>query len=164
MDYLTDGAPFVFNGSKQRMGVAVDNGHIIAFPRKGQFWDDLATSAAVLAGVAVPVVAVPAALVALGFDKALRQSQRESLSVAIEKLKKKFKLGDEDMLISNNENSSVILSGNSFLTIGNTKVDISGRFVSGDKTVEAQFGCAFNSGKSGLQRLFERNGYKVQII
>ncbi|MDG5750231.1 hypothetical protein P8R33_03840 [Qipengyuania sp. XHP0211] len=163
MDYLTDSADFTFNGKKRRMGVAIDNGHIIAFPRKGSLLDDLAVSVAVLAGIAVPIVAIPVALAVLGVDKAINRPQQEELARTIDMLQRKFKLAESDLLIANNETSSVTLSGNSFLTFGNTTVKIAGRFATGDKVAETEFSCAFNSGKAGLQRLFERNGYKVQI-
>jgi hypothetical protein len=163
MDYLTDSATFKFNGKDRRMGVAISNGHVIAFPRKGGLLDDLVVSAAVLVGVAVPAIGIPVALGALGLDKAINRPQQEVLASTIEKIRRKFKLEEHDVLIANNETSSVTLSGNSFLSFGNTSVSLAGRFAAGDQIVEATFSCAFNSGKSGLQKLFERNGYRVNM-
>lgn len=164
MDYLTDSATFKFNGADRRMGVAIDNGHIIAFPRKGGLLDDLAVSAAVILGAAVPIVGIPVALAGLGLDKALSRPQQQELGETIEKLRRKFKLGEADILVANKKTSSVTLSGNSFLTFGNTTVQIAGQFASGEKAVDVTLSCAFNSGKSGIQKLFERNGYQVRIL
>jgi len=163
MDYLTDNALFNFNGTDKRMGVAIDHGHIIAFSRKGGFWDDLLIGAAGLVGATFPIVSFPVALAALLAEKKLSRPQQESLSATIDKLKRKFKLSDEDILISNTASSTVTLSGNSFLTFGNTKVHVSGRFAIGDRTVDVKFYCAFTTGKSALQRIFERNDYRVSL-
>lgn len=163
MDYLTDSATLKFNGSDKRMGIAVSHGHLIAFFRKGGFLDDLAITAAVLGAMAVPIIAVPAALTALGAAKLLGKDVETSLAENVAKIRNKFKLAEDQILISNNEHSTATLSGNSFMTFGNTNVRIAGDFAQGSIIVKCTIETYFTVGKPKIQKIFENNGYRTII-
>lgn len=163
MEYLIDKTTLKLNGKDAKMGIVISNGHIIAFHRKGGFLQDIVSGAAVVSAMAVPIVGIPVALAALGVDKLLNKPQQASLVEDIAKLKSKYKLSDSDVFVSNNNHSSTILSGGSFLTIGNTNILIKGEFSNGNEIMQCNIATYFSAPKDRIRKIFENNGYKTTV-
>ena len=163
MDYLSDSIDVEFNGAKRRMGLAVSNGHLIAFFRKSGFFDDLAAGLGGLAGVALVGAILPVAAVGLLALSLAEDNKRESFEVDLNNIKAKFRLTDELILISNQKSSRVTIGKGGFLMM-DTTVKIDGDFSIGDSVEKTTIKVyPISTSISAIRKIFEKNGYVPSV-
>lgn len=163
MRYVSDNVLATVNGEKRRIGLAVSEGHLIGFFRKSGFLDSIITGSAAMTGAALGGAVLPVAGAMLIAAKLIEKRQQDSLAQDYQKIRTKFNLKDEDIFVSNSDRSTVSLSGGSFLTFGNTKIDVQGQFARGDQLEDMFLHLEFSESKPSVAKTFESSGFPVCI-
>lgn len=158
MKYLSDSVDVVINGQKRRIGLAVSNGHLIGFYRRGGFLDDVVTGVAGMTGIALGGGVLPLAAGAL-IANSLMGERFSDFEEDIKKIRNKFKLKDDEIFISDEENSRVTVKK----WLWKTAVTVEGRFARGDvmESMNIEFP-PFDSFLSTTRSIFESQGYAVK--
>lgn len=172
MDIFTKGHEALINGEDAFLGVAVSQKHIIVFeginPTKIDKLKTIGTVIAIAASPGIATVGFLGAAAALwGAQKINGDEQFKDLQKDIDQLKSKFKLSEEQILISNNKSSSVTISGGGLMRtiLSYTPIDIliEGNFYRGPSPEAVRMVIKGGDSKRYYSKFFGKHGYATVV-
>jgi len=165
MNYLSDNVPCIVNHQQARLAILVEEGHIIFFYRshKSGVFSDALTLAGGAVGVILPPVAAIPAFVGYAVCSLIDKLDKPNLLVAVNNIKTKFSLSDDEIFISHPQKCSVELSKNNSLINPKCTVLIKGVFIAGNKEEEYNIGLTFASRANTAVKIFDKGNFPVSF-
>lgn len=168
MNILSENGSWFINDSEVYLTVLVEDGHIVFFYSKKKgvstgLLEGLAGFAGILLAPASVVIGGSMWLASLTADALKKKS---NLVTALNDIKVKYKLADDEIFISHPDKCSVTLSGKtSFLGVfgdNECTITINGVFIAGDKQIEGKIDQTFHdSTPKEIAKIFSKGNCSV---